>query len=100
MAQRNEWAVKKTLDVVEIEVQLIGKYVKVVTTTGRCRAKRDKLWVDTYDPAKRDHVQNTVSHLTWLLGGVLHERPVDMPSLVACWSGEAAPRVEEPPLPL
>lgn len=87
MTERSEWAVKRTLDVIELRIDMVGKYPVLLEANGRCRAKRDRLWTETYSPTKKDHVMLSTTWVEWLVGAVISDRPVTQQALTDALTG-------------
>lgn len=95
MADRSEWAVRKTLDVIEVRIDMVGKYPVLVEATGRCRAKRDRLWTFTDAPKKREHLANVTTWVAWVVGAAVGDLPTTEQLMQAALEG----RAPQDPLP-
>ena len=72
---RTEWMVRRELDSIEVEIRLSGIRVKRVKAIGRCRTKKDNLWVHDIpvdENASWVEVANLVGHIVL---GTLQDHP-------------------------
>lgn len=79
---RRSWAVKKTLDRVQIELNWVDEGFVTMCSSGHCLLKRNRLWVyrETFGPAQSDlAVADAVGHLTMV---VAQDHPTSDESLV------------------
>lgn len=93
---KRSWAVKKTLDRVEIELQWDGEGYVAMRASGHCLLKRNRLWVyrETFGPAQGAlSVSDVVCHLAMV---VTQDHPTSDESLVLGLRGGVP--VEQDPL--